>query len=454
MMARSLALTSILLLACNGETADTEPAKPTTTEAKPAEPSKPESKPAELKPAEPSKPAESKPAEPKPPELSEIFTNQVFRAKDGRALLRLPELPDGWELVHQSRGKVSGVMLFRGTKTDFTGFISVVVMAPLPSAQSAVDVLPQFTKMMRSGMEHLTASGDPQPFTQPAGLSSSLAGTSSTGVSEKAWLGVVVDGSNAVGVLVRAEASMFDAQLMPMAKTLLAGLSVGSKVPRLPENNPGTRLEGIWEHVSGLRVDWLIFDPRGWASFASPDDPTWTDLDLSFALQRTLWRYRVEADTLILDRVPQDDYPQRRWSLVREGDSLLIDEDKYQRIDGVPVKIAAGTWEYYNAIDTGNAYMGTTGIATDESTFLFNADGTYAFNSEFSYTHNEVTAGTPQWSAGGYAASAPAQGRWRIDGHSLILDDGKATAVRTVYASKHSPDQVVYIEGSKYVKMK
>jgi hypothetical protein len=216
------------------------------------------------------------------------------------------------------------------------------------------------------------------------------------------------------------------------------------------------KLSGVWEHLQGLRLEWINFDPRGYSHFGSPSDPTWLDFDVALAVDRGLRRYRVEGSELVLEPFPPD--PNRetnRWKFERKGDALIIAEQEYRRIDEAPVTLTPGSWEYYDSSSTGGGY-GSSGIAVDESTYLINADGTYEYSGGFSFTHTEMDVGNPgtiDWSSAGYAANAPAKGKWKVDGHQLILDDGKHEAVRTIYASKHS-DQVVYIGGLKFVKMK
>ena len=53
----------------------------------------------------------------------------------------------------------------------------------------------------------------------------------------------------------------------------------------------------------------------------------------------------------------------------------------------------------------------------------------------------------------GYAGEAPASGRWKVEDHTLVLSDGNHSTARTLYASQHS-DQIIYIEGMRFVKMK
>jgi hypothetical protein len=395
-------------------------------------------------------------AKPTSADRPEIITDKVFRPAGGHALLLLEDLPEGWSRVHLRRGGISGMQVFRGTPTDFTGFITLMVFPPIDPAPTKEKMLEQFRSMMASGTPHLVASGAPVPF--EGGLATTLAGTSETGVSEKAWLGVVVEGNAAVGIMVRCEVTLFDTQLMPMKDTLLKGLRVGKNVPKLPDTNPSVKLEGVWEHLQGLRLAWMVFDPRGYAHLGSPDDPTWLDFDVHLALGRSLYRYDIEGgNTMVLERIPADpEQTPLRWKFERQDDSLFIADQDHRRIDEAPITLTPGSWEYYDSTDTGNAYTGSYGIAVDESTYRFNADGTYEYSGASSYMHTAMDVGSPgmiDWSAAGYAANAPAKGKWKVEGHQLILDDGKTKAVRTIYASKHSA-KVVYIGGLKYVKMK
>ena len=393
-------------------------------------------------------PPASKPSAAKP----EIVSDEVFRPPVGDALVLLPELPEGWSLVHVRRSGIGGIQLFRGTRTNFTGFITLVFFPPITPAPSEAAMLEQFGALMGAGNPHLVATGTPAAFQDPPGLAFTLGGTAESGVVERAWTGVVVDGSAVVGVYVRGETSVFDSELMPMAKTLRAGLRVGKAVPTLPETKPSVALEGVWEHLDGLDLEWISFDPRGYAHTNSPSDPTWLDFDISLALGRGLYHYAIAGDTLVLEPTPADpERVTRRWKFERKPDSIVIEGDDYRRIDGAPVTLAPGSWEYYDSTSSGSA-----GIAVDEAAYVIAADGTYTHSGGFSFTHTEMDANNPaaiDWSATGYIANPPAKGKWTITGNQLILDDGQTKALRTIYPSKHST-QFVYIGGQKFGKMK
>lgn len=218
-------------------------------------------------------------------------------------------------------------------------------------------------------------------------------------------------------------------------------------MPTLPDSKPSVKLEGVWEHLEGLTLDWLSFDPRGYAHFGSPSDPSWLDFDVGLALGHSLYRYSIEGGTtLVLEPVPADpDRVTRRWTFERKRDSLIIEGQDYRRIDAAPVELAPGSWEYYDSSSSSGGSYGSYGIAVDEAAYVIAADGTYTYSGGFSFSHTEMDAGSPgaiDWSSAGYAGNAPAKGKWKVEGHQLILDDGTHEATRTIFASKHS-DQVV-----------
>lgn len=406
-----------------------------------------------------SKPGEARerdqPSEPasasKPSERVEIITDEVFRPAKTDALLVLPRegMPEGWTTTYLHKAGISGVQMFRGTPSDFTGFITIMFFPPIEPAPSAAKMLEQFESMMSGGMPHLAPQGEPAPF-EPGGLARTRAGTSESGVAERAWLGVIVEGSAAVGVLVRGAEQVFEPQLQAMAKQLLAGLRVGKAVPHLPDREPSLALAGVWECLAGLRVDWVLFDPRGYAVFAPPEDPSWLDLDVDLALGRSVYAYRVEGDEIVFEPTPPDpDRVVRRWKFARKGEAIVLDGDEYRRIDEAPVELRPGSWEYYYSSNVG-------GFSSDEAAYAIAADGTYTYTSSFSYAMNQPDLDRPgelEWSAAGYASQQPSKGRFSIVGHELRLDDGKTKALRSIYRSKHS-DEVVYIAGQKFVKMK
>jgi hypothetical protein len=276
-------------------------------------------------------------------------------------------------------------------------------------------------------------------------------------VAERAYLAVVVQDDQAINLLVRSQAGLFDSELLPMAKQLLAGLRLGSKVPRLGDKSPSERISGVWEHLQGLSTDWLIFDPRGYAHFGSPSDPAVLDFDICYALGQQLYKYQIANGQIVLERVPPDPDYTRRWSFSHKDDALVIEDEEYRRVDTLKFVLAPGTYEAYTAYDTGNAYTGSTGIAVDEHQYVFAADGTYTYTGGFSYMHTEMDGanpGTIDWTSSAYAAPEPGKGNWKVDGNTLVLDDGKVVAKRTLFPTLHTPGKVIYINGRMFVHKK
>jgi hypothetical protein len=394
---------------------------------------------------------EGKPVESKPAEIPELVTDDLVRTKGGHALLLLPELNEGWSLVHKQSGGMRGIQLFRGTPSSFTGFITVLFLPVSPSGQTAEAAHEQFTNMMKGGMPGMSSSGEPKPFQGAGSLANTWSGTASSGVEERVWLGVVADGPASVGVMVRSAAQVMDSELMPMAKQLLDNLKVGSKVPHLPDRNPSVRLSGVWEYKSGLRIDWLIFDPRGYANSGPPADPTWLDLDVCLALGRRVRTYEVVNGEIVLEPYPADPNASTwRWKFEQKDKSLFIADQDHRRIDQAPVTISPGTWEYYESSSGGGSF------SADRAVYEFAADGTYTYSGGFTFMHDQMAPDdpiTPEWSVSGYAGNEPAKGKWRVDGHNLILSDGKRQVARLLYASQHS-EKIIYIAGQRFVKMK
>src|SRR5262249_43491625 len=159
--------------------------------------------------------------------------------------------------VHKQSPMLTGVQLYRGDPKNFTGFVTLVF------ASSEKDRKPEafHTKFAESlGLAPLVASGPAAKFEIEGGLANMWSGTNQYGVAERGWVVVVVQESEAVQVFARGADSIFDAEVLPMAKNLLAGLRLGSKVPKLADNNPSERLEGVWEDKHGLDTDWIAFD--------------------------------------------------------------------------------------------------------------------------------------------------------------------------------------------------
>jgi hypothetical protein len=390
----------------------------------------------------------------KPDEVPTIVSDEVVRLAGGRALLRLPELPSGWTIVHKQNPMLSGVQLFRGSPKDFSAFVTLV-FTPSKPGRTPEAVHAEFAESL--GLAPMVAGGPAVSFEVAGGLANSWSSTNEHGV-ERGWVAVVVQDNEAVTVFARSYAALFDAEVMPLAKNLLSGLRLGSKVPRLGDNKPSERLEGVWEYKRGLETDWLSFDPRGYAHQGSPDDPSRLDFDIRYALGKQLFKYDIQNGEIVLEPFPPDPNDVvRRWSFARKGDALLIAAQEHRRVDDAKVDLQPGTWEFYQSFDTGNAFTGSTGIAVDEATYVFAADGTYTYSGGFSYMHTEMDVGNPgeiDWTGSGYAAPEPAKGRWKLEGNTLVLDDGKVVAKRTVFPSKHAPGQLVYINGRMYVKKK
>ncbi len=388
-------------------------------------------------------------------EVPTIVTDEVVRLSGGRAILRLPELPEGWMIIHKQSPMLTGVQLYRGSPKNFTAFVT------LAFASSDKDRKPEpfHTKFAESlGLPPLVASGPAAKFEIEGGLANTWSGTNQYGVAERGWVAVIVHESEAVSVFARGSDANFDAEVMPLAKNLLSGLRLGSQVPKLADNKPSERLEGVWEYKRGLNTDWMAFDPRGYVHMSAPDDPAALDFDIRHALGQRLYKYQIAGGKIVLERFPPD--PEdvvRNWSFAHQGDALLIEDQEHRRVDNAKVELKPGTWEFYQSFDTGNAFTGSTGIAIDEATYVFSADGSYTYSGGFSYTHTEMDVGNPgeiDWTGSGYAAPEPAKGKWKLEGNTLVLDDGKVVAKRTVFPSKHSPGEIVYISGRMFVKMK
>jgi hypothetical protein len=391
----------------------------------------------------------------KPAQAPAIITDEVVRLAGGRAILPLPELPDGWTIVHKQSSRLTGVQLFRGTPTDFSAFVTLAFSSPARN-RTPETLHAEFAESL--GLPPLVAGGPAAPFEIEGGLANQWSGTNQYGVAERGWVAVVVQDAEAVTVFARSQAGIFDGEVLPLAKNLLAGLRLGSKVPRLGDNKPSERLEGVWEYKSGLEADWITFDPRGYAHLGSPDDPTQLDFDILYALGKRLFKYQITNGEIVLERFPPD--PEdvvRRWKFAHEGDALLVAGQEHRRVDDAKLELSPGKYEAYTSYDMGNAYTGSTGIAVDDLIYVFAADGTYTYTGGFSYMHTELEVGHPanvDWTASGYAAPEPAKGKWKLEGNMLVLDDGKVVAKRMVFPSKHSSGGIIYIAGRMFVKKK
>jgi hypothetical protein len=389
----------------------------------------------------------------KPAEVPAIVTDEVVRLANARAFVRLPELPSGWTIVHKQNPMQTGMQLFRGTPKDFSAFVTLA-FSPSAPGRTPETLHAEFAESL--GLAPLVASGPAAKFEIEGGFANSWSGTNQYGVAERGWVAVIVQDNEAVSVFARGQAGIFDGEVLPLAKNLLSGLRLGSKVPRLGDNKPSERLEGVWEYKSGLETDWMVFDPRGYAHLGSPDDPSELDFDVLYGLGKRLFKYQIANGEIVLERFPPD--PEdvvRRWKFARQGDALIVAGQEHRRVDDVKLELKPGTYEAYTSYDMGNAYTGSTGIAVDESIFVFAPDGTYTYTGGFSYTHTEMDVGSPgdiDWTASGYAAPEPAKGKWKLDGNMLVLDDGKVVAKRMVFPSKHSPGKILYIEGRMFVK--
>lgn len=389
----------------------------------------------------------------KPDEAPLIVTDEVVRLAGGRVILLLPELPSGWTIVHKHNAMLSGVQLFRGTPKDFTAFVTLV-FAPSARNRDVAKFHAEHAESLR--LAPLVASAAPAPIDISGGLANEWTGTNEYGVAERAWVAVVVQETEAVSMLARSSSQLYDPEVLPLAKTLLANLRLASNVPRLSDNKPSERLDGIWEYKRGLQTDWMTFDPRGYAHMGSPDDPASIDFDVRLALGQSVYKYQIAGGKLVLERFPPNpDDVVRNWAFAHQGDALSISEQEYRRVDDAKVDLQPGKWEFYASYDTGNAFTGSTGIAVDESIYVLAADGTYTYTGGFSYSHTELDVGNPgeiDWTAAGYAAPEPAKGKWKLDGNTLVLDDGKVVAKRTVFPSKHAPGKIAYISGRMFVK--
>lgn len=382
-----------------------------------------------------------------------IITDEVVRLAGARAIMRLPELPDGWTIVHKQNPMQTGMQLFRGTPKDFSAFVTVA-FSPSARDRKPETLHAEFAESL--GLAPLVASGPATKFEIEGGLANEWSGTNQYGVAERGWVAVIVQDTEAVSVFARSQAGIFDGEVLPLAKNLLAGLRLGSKVPRLGDNKPSERLEGVWEYKHGLETDWMVFDPRGYAHLGSPDDPSELDFDVLYALGERIFKYQIANGEIVLERFPPDpEATVLRWKFAHQGDALLVAEQEHRRVDDMKLELKPGTYEAYESYDMGNAYTGSTGIAVDDRIYVFAPDGTYTYTGGFSYMHTEMDVGNPgniDWTASGYAAPEPAKGKWKLDGNMLVLDDGKVVAKRTVFPSKHSPGKILYIAGRMFVK--
>jgi hypothetical protein len=388
-------------------------------------------------------------------EVPAIVTDEVVRLADARAIIALPELPDGWTIIHKQNPMMTGMQLFRGTPKDFSAFVTVVFPTSKPG-RTPEALHAEFVESLR--LAPLVAGGPAASFEIPGGLANSWSSPSGAAVAERGWAAVIVQDNEAVTVFARSQAGIFDNEVLPLAKRLLTGLRLGSKVPRLGDNKPSERLEGVWEYKSGLETEWMIFDPRGYAYLGSPDDPSELDFDVLYALGKRLFKYQIANGEIVLERFPPDaEDVVRRWKFAHQGDALLVAGQEYRRVDDAKVELPPGKWEAYQSYDMGNAYTGSTGIAVDDRIYAFAPDGTYTYTGGFSYMHAEMDVGNPgniDWSASGYAAPEPAKGKWKIEGNMLVLDDGKVVAKRMVFPSAHSPGRAVYIGGVMFLLKK
>jgi hypothetical protein len=393
--------------------------------------------------------------EAKPSEVPAIVTDEVVRLAGARAILSLPELPEGWTIVHKQNPMMTGMQLFRGTPKDFSAFVTLVFPSSKPG-RTAEALHAEFAESLR--LAPLVAGGPVASFEIPGGLASSWSSTPEAAVAERGWVAVVVQDNEAVTVFARSQAGIFDAEVLPLAKSLLTGLRLGSKVPRLGDNKPSERLEGVWEYKQGLETKWMSFDPRGYVHLDPPEDPSNLDFDVHYALGKRLFKYQISNGEIVLDAFPPEaEDVVRRWKFAHQGDALLIAGQEHRRVDDAKVELPPGKWEAYESYDMGNAYTGSTGIAVDERIYVFAPDGTFTYTGGFSYMHTEMEVGSPgniDWTASGHTAPEPAKGKWKIEGSTLVLDDGKVVAKRMVFASKHSPGRAVYIGGQMFLLKK
>jgi hypothetical protein len=182
-----------------------------------------------------------------------------------------------------------------------------------------------------------------------------------------------------------------------------------------------------------------------------PEDPSWLDVDVCFAIRRSLRTYRIEGSEIVFEPYPAD--PSKttyRWKFAQTGESLEISGMDYRRVDQAAVALTAGTYEYYESSNAGGSF------SSEKLVYELAADGTYTYSGGFKFIHNEASLAAPgetEWSASGFAGQVPDSGKWRLDGHSLILDDGHRKSYRSIYASQHSA-KIVYIDGVRFVKMK
>lgn len=459
-----LAAMAALLAACGGQnepgsaTSTSESSTPVSNDS----PAGNQTAPGNDAPADTPKPEPKPPPQPAAPGLPEMFVDGWYRAPGGVAIVQFPELPEGWTLKYNE--SPTGHVVTLGREGAFAAFtflpLAVANATDLKLAQALAAAL---TQTVQKELPYMKVARKADELPHKGGLCAAvfLEGKSPQNVEETAIVCAVAEGKEAALCMCRTRKPLLDAAWTKLAAKVVEEIRVGKHVPKLPEHDPGTRLEGVYEGPTEFGATandntyhWLTFDKRGWCHESKPYSERELELDAMFQWQPAkCLRYRVAGGKLEL--IGADGMVARAWKYERQADKLVLDGKNWWHVSRAGAVTLDGHYEAFSFYM--NQGYGQTFTFSSSSDYWFTKDGRFSFESA-SMSSLSDDPGWPQadgfrsW-ANAYASEPKNFGHYRVVGNMLQLKfaDGRRAA-KTIFLHRGNDADLVYIDSKVYLK--